>query len=172
MSGAVGSCSSCSSAYGIQAANSLAQAKRTAGTDAAATSGAQGSGSAAQADLSPIGQLLAALQQLQTQSPAQYSQVTGQIASQIQTAAQQAGQTGQNSPLNQLANAFQQASSSGQLPKLHHHHGNHNATTYGAGGQLTDSGSTQSSDASSAAGSQFQQLLESITSEVNSALAQ
>jgi hypothetical protein len=85
--------------------------------------------------VSPFAQILGTLQQLQQSSPAQYSQVTNQIASNLQTAAASAtagGNTAQAAQLTQLSKDFQNASSSGQLPNVedlskalggrHHHH--------------------------------------------------
>jgi hypothetical protein len=86
--------------------------------------------------ISPFAQILGSLQQLQQSSPAQYSQVTSQIASNLQTAASTAtanGNTAQAAQLTQLSKDFQTASTSGQLPNVedlskavghhHHHHG-------------------------------------------------
>jgi hypothetical protein len=89
--------------------------------------------------LSPFAQILSTLQQLQQSNPAQYQQVTQQIATNLHTAAktaQAAGNLTAASQLNQLATDFTQASQSGQLPNIqdlaqatgghhHHHHGGH-----------------------------------------------
>lgn len=84
--------------------------------------------------LSPFAQLLSTLQQLQQSDPVKYQQVTQQIATNLQTAAQTAqsdGNTGAANQLNQLATDFTNASKSGQLPSVqdlaqaaggHHHH--------------------------------------------------
>jgi hypothetical protein len=85
--------------------------------------------------LSPFAQLVGQLQQLQQSDPAKYQQVTQQIATNLQSAAQTAqadGNTTASSQLNQLSTDFSNASTSGQLPNLqdlaqattgHHHHG-------------------------------------------------
>jgi hypothetical protein len=85
--------------------------------------------------LSPFAQLVGQLQQLQQSDPAKYQQVTQQIATNLQSAAQTAqagGNTKAASQLNQLSTDFSNASTSGQLPSLqdlaqattgHHHHG-------------------------------------------------
>jgi len=87
--------------------------------------------------LSPFAKVLSTLQQLQQSNPAQYQQVTQQIATNLQTAAQTAqsqGNTTAANQLNQLATDFSNASKSGQLPNIqdlakaisghhHHHHG-------------------------------------------------
>lgn len=99
--------------------------------------------------LSPLAQLLSNLQQLEEQNPAQYQQVTAQIATNLQNAAKTAqsdGNTAQANQLSQLATDFQNASQTGQLPNIqdlgqaagggHHHHHHH-------------SGSSSSSDAQS-----------------------
>jgi hypothetical protein len=86
--------------------------------------------------LSPFAQMLSTLQQLQQSNPTQYQQVTQQISSALQSAAQTAqtdGNTTAANQLNQLATDFTTASQSGQLPNVqdlaqavaghHHHHG-------------------------------------------------
>jgi hypothetical protein len=69
--------------------------------------------------LSPFAQIASTLQDLQQQNPTQYQNVTKQIASNLQTAAQTA-QTGGNSTLanqlTQLSSDFTNASQSNQLP--------------------------------------------------------
>ena len=90
--------------------------------------------------LSPFAQLLNTLQQLQQSDPTKYQQVTGQIATNLQSAAQTAqsdGNTTAANQLNQLATDFTNASKSGQLPNVqdlaqavgghHHHHHSHAA---------------------------------------------
>lgn len=87
--------------------------------------------------LSPFAQMMSLLQQLQQTNPTQYQQVTQQIATNLQNAAQTAqaqGNTTAASELNQLSTDFGSASQSGQLPSVsdlaqavggHHHHGHH-----------------------------------------------
>src|SRR5665213_1561241 len=90
--------------------------------------------------LSPFAQLLGTLQQLQQSDPSKYQQVTQQIATNLQGAAQTAqadGDTPAASQLNQLATDFTNASTSGQLPNVQdlaqatagqgHHHGHHHS---------------------------------------------
>ena len=72
-------------------------------------------------ELSPFAQMLSALQQQQQANPTQYRQLTQQIASNLQTAAQTAqanGKTAASSQLNQLATDFSNAAKSGQLPNV------------------------------------------------------
>jgi hypothetical protein len=87
--------------------------------------------------LSPFAQLVSTLQQLQQSDPAKYQQVTQQIATNLQAAAQTAQTNGNSTAatqLNQLAADFTNASKTGQLPNFqdlakgigghhHHHHG-------------------------------------------------
>jgi len=71
--------------------------------------------------LSSFGQLLNTLQQLQHTNTAQFQQVTQQIATNLQGAAQKAqsdGNTSAASQLNLLSTDFRLASASGQLPNL------------------------------------------------------
>jgi hypothetical protein len=98
------------------------------------------SGAAAPQDssqLSPFAQIATTLQDLQQQNPAQYRNVTKQIAANLQTAAQTA-QTGGNATLanqlTQIATDFTNASQNNQLPDFqdlaqalsggHHHRAN------------------------------------------------
>jgi hypothetical protein len=105
--------------------------------------------STSQADssqLSPFAQLMSTLQQLQQSNTAEYQQVTQQIATNLQAAAQTAtadGNTTAATQLNQLSTDFTNASTSGQLPNAqslaqalgggHHHHHFH-ADSAGAQG--------------------------------------
>jgi hypothetical protein len=90
--------------------------------------------------LSQFAQLLNTLQQLQQSDPAKYQQVTQQIATNLQSAAQTAQDGGNStaaSTLAQLSKDFSAASSSGQIPNVqdlakavgggHHHHHVHAA---------------------------------------------
>jgi hypothetical protein len=92
--------------------------------------------------LSPFVQLMNTLQQLQQSDPTKYQQVTQQIATNLQSAAQTAqssGNTTAANQLNQLATDFTNASTSGQLPNIqdmaqamgghHHHHHRSSATS-------------------------------------------
>jgi hypothetical protein len=86
-------------------------------------------------ELSPLGQVLSQLQQLQQTDPTEYAQLTGQISTNLQNAAgtaQADGNTQAANQLNQLAQDFSNASSSGQLPNIQDlaqaiggHHGHH-----------------------------------------------
>lgn len=104
-------------------------------------------------DVSQPGQLLSQLQNLAQTDPAQFKQVTANIAQQLQQAASSA--TGKQAEvLNDLAARFQSASQSGKASDLtpqasqgtaqaggHHHH-HHHAQAAGDAGQ--SSGSSQS----------------------------
>jgi hypothetical protein len=71
--------------------------------------------------LSPFAQLVSALQQLQQSDPTKYAQVTQQIATNLQSAAQTAQSQGNSTAANQLtqlASDFSNASQSGQIPIL------------------------------------------------------
>jgi hypothetical protein len=56
------------------------------------------------------------LQQLQQQDPAQFKQVAGQLATSLQQAAQQSGNS--SGFLSQLASGLQQAAQTGEMPTL------------------------------------------------------
>jgi hypothetical protein len=71
--------------------------------------------------ISPFAQILGSLQQLQQSNPSQYSQVTAQIANNLQTGASTAtsnGNTALAGQLTQVAQDFRSASQSGQLPNV------------------------------------------------------
>jgi hypothetical protein len=129
------------------------------------------------ASISGPGQLLSSLLQLQQSNPAQFQQVTAQIANQLQTAAQQQTSPAASNFLTQLSGQFQQASTSGSVSPLegttgaqgaagaaHGHHHHHHGGGYDSSGQATSS----SSDASS---SPLQQLFSTISNEVTSAVS-
>jgi hypothetical protein len=106
--------------------------------------------------LSQFAQLMNTLQQLQQSDPAKYQQVTQQIATKLQGAAQTAQADGHPtlaSLLNKLGTDFANASKSGQLPNFpdlaqaiagHHHHHHHASSTSAD----SDSGSTTGSASS------------------------
>jgi hypothetical protein len=68
------------------------------------------------AQLSTAAQVTSSLQQIQQNNPAKYQQVTKQIATNLQNAAQSQGNSQAAGQLNQLASTFSEASGSGQLP--------------------------------------------------------
>jgi hypothetical protein len=112
--------------------------------------------------LSPFAQLMSTLQQLQQSDPAKYQQVTQQIATNLQKAAQTAqsqGNTKAADQLNQLAKDFADASQSGQLPNIqdlakaisghhHHHHHAHRASAEADSSSSSASSSSPSSNSS------------------------
>jgi hypothetical protein len=122
----------------------LISALQSAGITANSTSNPSGTTSSSQSDsaqLSSFAQLASTLQQLQETDPAEYKQVTQEIATNLQSAAQTAQSQGNSSAagqLTQLASDFTSASQTGQLPNLqdlsqavggstggsggHHHH--------------------------------------------------
>ena len=133
--------------------------------------------------LSPFAQILSELQQLQQQNPSEYAQVTQEIATNLQSAAQADQANGNStgaSQLTQLATDFSNASQSGQLPDIsdlahavsggsHHHHGHHHWSS-----DSTDSSSQTQSSAAAAYGSQSTQqnpltvILNTLSSAENS----
>lgn len=71
--------------------------------------------------LSPLGSFLSELQQIQQSDPAQYQQVTQNVADNLQSAAQTAQADGNTTAANeykQFATEFTTAANSGQLPDL------------------------------------------------------
>ena len=129
--------------------------------------GITGTGVNAPADngqLSPFAQIVSELQQLQQSNPTQYQQVTQQIATNLQSAAQSAqaaGNTTAANQLTQLSTDFSNASSSGQLPNLqdlaqavggHHHHHHHGGGAQGTGSSDANSGTSSTTGASGSSG--------------------
>ncbi len=122
-----------------------------------------------------LSQSLASLQTLQQTDPTKYAQVTGQIAANLQTAAQSAtasGNTNAANFLNDLATDFSTASKSGQPLNIQglaqgaegggHFHHHHFRFSSGSG---TDSGSDSSgssASSSSTTGQSLNQLLASL----------
>ena len=121
--------------------------------------------------LSPFAQVLSTLQQPQQSNPSQYQQVTQQIATNLQTAAQTAQQNGNTSAagqLNQLATDFTNASKTGQLPSVsdlahavggHHHH--HNGHAHAASSS-NDGDSSSSSTSTNGTSQLLSQLVSSL----------
>jgi hypothetical protein len=116
---------------------------------------------------------MSTLQQLQQSNPTEYQQVTQQIATNLQSAAQTAQADGNStaaSQLNQLATDFTNASTSGQLPNVqdlaqaigggHHHHHHVHAAPADSGNNSSDNGSSGTS--SSGASQTLSQLLSSV----------
>ena len=131
---------------------SLLQSNSTTGNSSSSTGTSSVSAQSENTQLSPFAQLMSTLQQLQQSNPTEYKQVTQQIATNLQTAAQTAtadGNSTQASQLNELATDFTSASQSGQLPNMqdlaqaigggHHHHHAH------GGSSAADSSSSSSS---------------------------
>jgi hypothetical protein len=121
--------------------------------------------------LSPFTQLMSTLQQLQQTDPSKYQQVTQQIATNLQSAAQTAQADGNSTAanqLNQLSKDFTSASTSGQLPSIqdlakaiggHHHHHHAHAASADADGDASGNGSSSSTSNSSSASQSLSQLL-------------
>jgi hypothetical protein len=117
--------------------------------------------------LSPFAKLLNTLQQLQQSDPTKYQQVTQQIATNLQDAANTAqadGNTAAANQLNQLATDFTNASKSGQLPNVqdlaqaiggHHHHHHLHSTSADPNSDSITSAISASSASSSTSTSQL-----------------
>ncbi len=117
--------------------------------------------------LSPLAQVVSVLQNLQESNPTEYAQIIGQIAANLQSAAQTAkasGNTAVSQDLTQLASAFTTASQTGQLPQFqnqsqdsnqgsgqhahghHHHHGGDMSSTSTSSGTATATGASSATD--------------------------
>jgi hypothetical protein len=115
------------------------------------------------------------LQQLQQSNPTQYKQVTQQIATNLQNAAQTAQSDGNTTAANQLgtlATDFANASQTGQLPNIqdlaqavtgsghhhHHHGGSPDSDSSSSTSSSTPSGSSTSTSSTSGASGTSQTL--------------
>jgi hypothetical protein len=177
MTGAEG-LGSAAGAYFAQLSQSVTSLKGvgslSGGEGAAGLSGGEGAGGQSSASISAPGQLLSELQQLQAQDPTKFTQVVGQIASQLQAAAQQA-QGGLADFLSNVAQQFQSVANGGSLTQLqgnHHHHRVPATYASGSSGAAQSlAGATPQGTASTASSSSVRQLFASISSEVSQALA-
>jgi hypothetical protein len=126
------------------------------------TSGVASTSQSDSAQLSPFAQLVIALQQLQQSDPTKYAQVTQQIATNLQNAAQTAQAQGNSSAANQLdqlATDFTNASQTGQLPDLQDlaqavgggHHRRHRTESSTSGSSTASSGSDSSASTANTA---------------------
>jgi len=151
------------------------------------TQGTQGTGATSPistANISQSGQLLSNLQQLQAQNPTEFTSLTGQIATQLQNAAQAQSQAGNNAAsqfLMNLSNMFENASTTNSLSQLlaqlqmmsqHHHHN----STYDSNGMTITSTTTTTTTSTTnflnhfSGGSAIGQMLSTISQEVSQAL--
>jgi hypothetical protein len=158
-------------------ASALQSAGITANSTSNATTTAASSSQSDSSQLSPFAQLANSLQQLQESDPTKYKQVTQQVATNLQSAAQSAqsqGNSGAAGQLTQLAADFTSASQSGQLPNLgdlaqavggssgggHHHR--HHAGAASSDSTAASSTSTPSSSSTSSTSTTLSQLLASL----------
>ena len=150
----ISSINNLSSSYLQSILSSALQGTTSAGKSLSSTGASSVTAQSENGQLSPFAQLMSTLQQLQQSNPTEYKQVTQQIATNLQNAAQTAKTDGNSTAatqLNQLATDFTNASQSGQLPNMqdlaqaigghHHHHHSHAAST--------DADSTSSSSSTS-----------------------
>lgn len=167
---AASSLNSSASSYYLQSLLALSGAAVSPSAGAGGTNSTAGA-SGSTATISGPGQLLSALQQLQTQDPSSFSQIVSQIAGQVQTAAQQQGQTGVGQFLTNLASTLQNVANTGDLSELESHkghHGHHAHGTYNSQGQAATTTSSTGSQSSSSNG--IQQLFSSIVQQINQAI--
>jgi hypothetical protein len=165
---------------GLSSAASAYFAQQLSGVNGAASTltGGEGGGGVAptSTSISGPGQLLSNLQQLQAQDPTKFQQVVSQIATQLQSAAQQT-QGPQSNSLSNLATKFQNIASGGSLSQLQpqqHHHQHHAQQAYSQNSQSQPQGIAalaQPSGSQSSSSSTIQQLFANISTEVSQALA-
>jgi hypothetical protein len=168
------SCGSISNLASSYLQSVLGTALQTAGLSSNSNTGNTTQTAAVQqsdgSQLSPLAQVLSTLQQLQQSNPTEYQQVTQQIATNLQNAAQTAqsqGNTTAADQLNQLAKDFTTASQSGQLPNVQdlaqatggHHHHHHHFHVAAADGTSSTTGATSNNPTSTTSDSGLSQLL-------------
>jgi hypothetical protein len=155
-------------------------------TSTSGTSGTQAIPQDGSPQLSPFAQLMSTLQQLQQSNPAEYSQVTQQIATNLQSASQTAqanGNTAQAQQLNKLSTDFQSASTNDQLPNIsdlaqamggggHHHHHHYSQGNSSSSDSSGSSTNATSSTATTASGSTATQSLSQLFAEFSNDTAQ
>jgi hypothetical protein len=151
----IGSLNNLSSSYLQQLLSTTLQNTSSAAKSPSSTGTPSVTAQSENGQLSPFAQLMSTLQQLQQSNPTEYKQVTQQIATNLQNAAQTAtaeGNSTQATQLSQLATDFTSASQSGQLPNMqdlaqavgggHHHHHSHAASS-DSSSSSTSSGTSQ-----------------------------
>jgi hypothetical protein len=102
-------------------ANAASNFLNSGATSSSSATPATSSTPAATTQLSPVGSLLNQLQQVLQSNPAKFAKVTAAISTKLQKAAVQVqanGDAGLANKLNALAQTFQTASQTGQMPSL------------------------------------------------------
>jgi hypothetical protein len=149
--------------YLLQAAQGSSQTNQASSTSLSSLLSSDSQSSGDTANISGPAQLFSELQQLATQNPTQFKQLTSEIASQLQTAAG----SDSNSPLADLASLFETASETGSASGPQPPSGPQDVGTYDQQGQMISS-SMQSARQSS--GTDLQSLFQTISQEVSAAL--
>jgi hypothetical protein len=166
--GGLGSAAATSVTQWAQALNELQslQAPSILGASGSVSSPAEIGLTQTSASVSSLGQLFSSLNQLETRNPAAFKALASQLASELQSAAQQ--QTGNTSQiLTNLSNAFQEAATTGKMPQLHHHHHKSQADSYNSSGQPV---SSEAEVGLTSSNSSIQQLFTTLTQQVIAAL--
>jgi hypothetical protein len=117
----MGLISGISSGYVQSILGNVADSIGLSGTKKSASGTSAGASQTDSQQLSPLAQMMSTLEQLQQSNPSQYKQVTQQIATNLQTAAQTdqaAGNSTGAAQLNQLSTDFSNGSQNGQLPDM------------------------------------------------------
>jgi len=161
-----------SSSYLQSLLNIALQGAGSTANSTASTKSAAASSEASSSQLSPFAQLMSTLQNLQQSDPAKYQQVTAQIATNLQAAAQTAtseGNTTAASQLTQLSTDFTTASKTGQLPNIqdlaqavgggHHHHHHSHAAAADSDSDATTTSTPATSTTSSPTSQTLSQML-------------
>lgn len=159
--------------YGAPAVSSVSDVTPASGLVSAVGSGAVSSASDAEStSVSQKAKRLGQLKDLSQSDPAEFKKVTADIATQLQSAAQQAGGS-QGSALSSLATKFQQASQTGSVSPLlpaKHHHGGHKGVAGRVASAYQSAGASSASSAPGT-GSQADSIISSVLSQDTSANA-
>ena len=153
---------------------SVASTRSKCSDSAAGTSDAQ---PAAKIEISQAGSFFSKLEQLKTQDPEKLKQLLGDLASQLQSAAQ-ASSGSEQQFLSKLADKFKEASASGDLTALHPHKGHghhHKPETYPDPNTqsvaATINGAQTTTAVSASSGPSLKDIFDKISGEVSAALA-
>ena len=125
------------------------------------------------ASISGPAQFISELQQLQTQNPTEFTQFATQVATQLQSAATQAGQTPEGQFLTNLANQYEQLANGASVSQVFSGHHQNAQGIYNQNGQISQTTplSPFQNWGASAGGVNLQQLFSNISSELSQALS-
>lgn len=155
------------STYFVQQSRSITPLQVSGSLSGGEGAGATGTSSAT---ISPVGQLLSQLQQLQSLNPTQFQLATSQIADGLQNAAQQQGGSSAGQFLSNLANQFQNLANGGDLSQSQSLGATQSYSSSGLYQAAGGFGLAQLNEISQPGASNLQQILSAISNQVGQAL--